>query len=147
MGDGRDPLEKLRDNERMENRHAAKKLAEETQRLRDMKDNPRALVASYGVDSSDYELRDEAFDDALQSRRLASEKIEQWDTLDEDTRERLILELSLLSLDDDDPSAEVDAFIRLFRAELGSRFSEFEAQSILSDLKSLRLYAGLSRLD
>jgi len=147
MGRGRDRLDELREIERMEQRHSAEKLEEEHQRLRDMADNPRALAASYGVDTSDYDLRNQAFDDALESRRQAREKIEQWEALNEDVRERLSLELDLLNIDADDSGAEVDAFIQYFRNEVETLYSEFEAQSICSDLKSLSLYAGLSRLD
>lgn len=147
MSGDRDPQQELRDSQRMENRHAAEKQAEERQRLRDVAHDSRAMAAGYGVDSSDVGLRSEAFDDALEIRRRLSGEIERCEALDPDARGRLAHELRLLDLSGDDPGAEVDAFVRRFRAGVGGDTSDFEVRGFYRDLDSLKLYADLSRLD
>lgn len=121
MGDPRDSLERLWDEQQTDDRHAAERLAEEIERLHDLRHNPRAIAVGEGIDTTDIDVARIAFNEVFELRSEVADLIQSCAALDPDVRSELAWAVRRADLHGGDMAAPFVELINRFRAEVVRR--------------------------
>src|SRR5262245_54868478 len=117
MSDNRSELERLWDNQRQDERHAAAEAADRARLVNAFSHNSAAVAALFGIDTTHFDVADRDFHDAVDLQPKLAELIEHSDSLDPGLRSRLARTVRTADLLADDPAAAFVAVAQRLRQE------------------------------